>query len=477
MTKKKQENGRLRRLPSIDKVLHAPEIAALIGRYGRPLVAYAARRAVATARERIGKRKGALDVTPATIAEAAEKIIRSIAEPSLKPVINATGVALHTNLGRAPMGEAVLQEIAPIIRGYSNVEFDLERAERGDRNGHVAELLRYLTGAEDAVVVNNNAAAVILVLHTLARGREVIISRGELIEIGGEFRIPDIMAAAGARMVEVGTTNRTRLSDYEKAVTSDTALIVKAHQSNFTMSGFTEEVELRDLAAFSHAKNVPFLYDIGSGLLRRPRTMQIPDEPDVQGALADGADLVVFSCDKLLGGPQAGVVAGRRDLVRALARAPLMRALRVGKLTIAALASAGRAYLDDKELPVRSSLVALLERTVAQRKALAEALACALAQHGITAQVVESFGQAGGGTLPGLKAPSFAVALIAGSTNAKQREAFAERAYHALLQGSRPVLAVLREGVLHFDVFALTNDEIAPIAERVSECLGGARTP
>ena len=474
----KQQTGLpFRRLPSIDKALHSPDVAPLIERYGRALVAYALRRAVSAARERLGKRKNAEEVALAAIVEAAQKIILFIAEPSLKPVVNATGVALHTNLGRAPMGEAVLRDIAPIVRGYSNVEYDLSRADRGDRNDHVGELLRYLTGAQDVVVVNNNAAAVILVLHTLAQGREAIISRGELIEIGGAFRIPDIMAAAGVRMVEVGTTNRTRLSDYEKAITPDTALIVKAHKSNYTISGFTEEVPLRDLAAFARTKNLPFLYDIGSGLLRRPAALQIRDEPDVQGALADGADLVAFSCDKLLGGPQAGVVAGRSDLVRELARAPIMRALRVGKLTIAALASACRHYLDDKQLVVHNPLIALLERTDAQRRALAEGLRDGLAKRGVAAEIVESFGQAGGGTLPELKVASYAVALIPRATSAKQREAFAERVFHALLQGTRPVLAVLREGTLLFDVFALAEEEIEPVAVRAAECAGGPPAP
>jgi L-seryl-tRNA(Ser) seleniumtransferase len=475
--KKNIDNGRLRRLPSVERVLQEPATVALIGMYGRPLVTYAVRRAVADARRRIGRKSGDGEITAVGVTAAAEKIIRSIAAPSLKPVVNATGIVLHTNLGRAPLGETILREIAPLLTGYTNVEFDLDRGDRGDRNAHVAELLRYLTGAEEVAVVNNNAAALILSLHTLARDREVLISRGELIEIGGEFRIPDIMAAAGVRMVEVGTTNRTRLSDYEKAITSGTALIVKAHRSNFTMAGFTEEVSIGDLAALARAKKLPFLYDIGSGLLRRPSTVALPAEPDVRTSLAQGAALVAFSCDKLLGGPQAGVIAGKRDLVRACLRSPLMRALRVGKLTIAALAAACRGYLDEKELLKRNVLFSILERSLAERRLLADTLAGALARRGIAASVVESFGQAGGGTLPDLRLPSFAVAVESGAATVKQRETFAERLFKALLRGDRPVAAILREGKILLDVFALAESEIDPVAARVAECLGGAAAP
>jgi L-seryl-tRNA(Ser) seleniumtransferase len=321
-------------------------------------------------------------------------------------------------------------------------------------------------------VVNNNAAAVILALHTLAQGKEVIISRGELIEIGGAFRIPDIMQAAGVRMVEVGTTNRTRLADYEKAVCKDTGMIVKAHTSNYTISGFTEEVLVRDLAAFAKKKRLPFLYDIGSGLLRKPETLEIGNEPDVRSALADGADLVAFSGDKLLGGPQAGVVAGRADLVRKLSRAPLMRALRVGKLTLAALASACRQYLDGRSLIERNPIFALFGRTPDDRRRLAEKLLQALTQRGVAAQIAESVGRIGGGTLPDLKVPSLAVVLTTTAKNVKERQLFAERMFRALLAGDPPVLAVLREGNVLFDVFALMDHEIDAVATAAAACIG-----
>jgi L-seryl-tRNA(Ser) seleniumtransferase len=367
----------------------------------------------------------------------------------------------------------VLKEIAPVVRGYANLEYDLNGARRGHRIDHVAGILKFLTGAEEVAVVNNNAAAIILALHTFAKGKEVIISRGELIEIGGAFRIPEIMAAAGAKMVEVGTTNRTRLSDYEKATGPKTALIVKAHTSNYSITGFTEEATVADLAAFAHKKGVPFLYDIGSGLVRKPRGMPGLDEPLVQTAIACGADMVAFSCDKLLGGPQAGVIAGRGDLIKKLSRAPLMRALRIGKLSLAALSSVCRAYIEDNGLAAANPTVLFLERSLEDRRRLAHRLLDAFNTLGIRAEIAESFGQAGGGTLPNLKLESAAVALVPPlSASAKQRGEFAEKLFAALLKAERPVLGVLREGVLLFDCFALFDDEVPLIAAGVAACMG-----
>ena len=462
----------MRKLPSIDKILHSDEVSSLMEKHGHHLVTYAVREAVKKTREQIiEKQKGPNPSIDLIFAEI-KKTIVSLTEPSLRPVINATGIVLHTNLGRAPLGERVLNEIAPIVRGYANLEYDLARASRGHRGNHVAPLLKYLTGAEDVVVVNNNAAALILALHTFAKGKEAVISRGELIEIGGAFRIPEIMAAAGAKMVEVGTTNRTRLADYERAIGPKTALIVKAHTSNYSITGFTEEVTVADLAGFAQSRSVPLLYDIGSGLIRRPRDVPAPDEPLVQDAIASGA-MVAFSCDKLLGGPQAGVVAGKRDLIHKLSRTPLMRALRIGKLTSAALSSVCRAYLEENGLAAANPAVMFLERPLKELRLLAERLIDAFDGLGIKAEIIESHGQAGGGTLPNLKLKSVAVALVPpASATARQRGAFAERLFGALLKGERPVLGVLREGVLLFDCFALFDDEIPLIAASVAACRG-----
>lgn len=472
---KRIKNNKMWKLPSVDKTLHSSEVAPLIEKYGRPLVTYAVREAINTARKQIGEKTKKTDLPAETIVSEIKKTITSLTEPSLKPVINATGVVLHTNLGRAPLGERVLQEITPVVRGYSNLEYDLDRASRGHRVDHVAGILKYLTGAEEVAVVNNNAAAIILALHTLAKGKEVIISRGELIEIGGAFRIPEIMAAAGAKMVEVGTTNRTRLSDYEKAIGPKTALIVKAHTSNFSITGFTEEVAIADLAVFAKKRGIPFVYDIGSGLIRKPRGIQVLDEPLVQTAIANGVDLVTFSCDKLLGGPQAGVIAGKADLVKKLSKAPLMRALRIDKLSLAALSSVCRAYLEESGLTAANPTVLFLERSFEERRRLAQRLLDALTGLGIRAEIVESWGQAGGGTLPNLKLKSTGVAIVPPTqATAKQRGTFAESLFAALLKGERPVLGVLREGVLLFDCFALFDDEIPLIADSVAAWMGSS---
>jgi L-seryl-tRNA(Ser) seleniumtransferase len=466
---KKNKNQIMRNLPSVDALLRAPETAPLIEQWGRPLVAYAVRKTLGEMRAKIGKKGITDEPSIRDLFADTKKFVIAIAEPSLKPVINATGVVLHTNLGRAPMGEAVLKEIAPVITGYSNIEFDLATAKRGHRGDHIAALLQYLTGAEGALVVNNNAAAIVLALNTFAAGREAIISRGELIEIGGAFRIPEIMEAAGVRMKEVGTTNRTRISDYEKAIGPDTAMIVKAHKSNFAITGFTEEVPVRPLAALCKKKRLPLLYDIGSGLLRKPAGLPLEREPDVRSAVADGADLVAFSGDKLLGGPQAGIIAGKARFIRRLAASPMMRALRVGKLTLAALAAACRHYCDDASLVANNPLFSLLERSETDRLHVAHLLLDALKSRGIAGSIVESIGQCGGGTLPDLTLKSYAVALTPPSDRVKEREAFSEKLFYALLAGDRPILGVLREGRLLFDVFALSEQEIEAIAERAAE--------
>ncbi|MFH2034091.1 MAG: L-seryl-tRNA(Sec) selenium transferase, partial [Candidatus Margulisiibacteriota bacterium] len=317
----------LRKLPGVDVLLNEASVKELAAAHGIELVTYAARNTINSAREKILNGSPQID-----LVSEVKNLIEKISKPSLKPVINATGIILHTNLGRAPLS------FEP-IRGYCNLEFDLETGKRGKREAHLKAPLKYITGAEDTLVVNNNAAAIVLILNTLASGKEVIISRGELIEIGGSFRINEIMASAGVKMVEVGTTNKTRLSDYENAVTENTALIFKAHKSNYSIKGFSEEVGIKELAEFSRKKGIPFVYDIGSGLLRKPKNLNLEGEPDVRSALKDGAYLVCFSGDKLLGGPQAGIIAGKKELISKLAKAPLMRALRVGKMTIAGLSA------------------------------------------------------------------------------------------------------------------------------------------
>jgi len=455
----------LRQIPSVDNVLHIPRVAELIEQHGRPLVAYAVRRTIDRLRKQL--QEGS-NVSTFSIVDQVQEHVESINGSSLRKVINATGIILHTNLGRAPLGEHILEELAPIIRGYSNVEFNLVTGERGHRNAHLRELLMYLTGADDVVVVNNNAAGIILTLHTLALNRRVIISRGELIEIGGAFRIPDIMAASGAHMVEVGTTNKTRLSDYEKAITPETALIFKAHKSNYTISGFTEEVSVHDLAVLAHKHGIPFVYDIGSGLLRKPKQLPLEDEPDVQQAIDNGADLVAFSGDKLLGGPQAGIVVGKKQYISKLSKAPLMRALRVGKLTIGALFAACRNYVSDEMLTKNNRLFELLERNLQQLRRMAEELVSILDQKGVKAEIVESTGQCGGGTLPEVRIPSFGVALVCSHNSVKKRADYAEQMYYTLMQQEHPIVGILREGRILFDVLTLSEEEIPVLASQIA---------
>ncbi len=456
-------DAQLKSLPSVDAVLKSRELAPLAEQYGRPLCVFAAREAVAAARDRIAAGGAAPDERD--IAGCAAETVQSLATPSLVPVINATGVVLHTNLGRAVLGETALADMAGIVTGYSNVEFNLSTGKRGNRHSAVAALLRFLTGAGDALVVNNNAAGIVLALSTLAKKREVIVSRGELIEIGGEFRIPDIMAAAGCRMVEVGTTNRTRIADYEKAISEKTALIFKAHKSNYAMTGFVEEASLEECAALAKKAGVPFVYDIGSGLLRKPRTLALGNEPDVASAISSGASLVLFSGDKLLGGPQAGIVAGDKNLVARCARAPLMRALRVGKLTMAALSSACRAFLDDASLAKNNPTFALLSRDAAAIRSDALALQEMLVQRGIPASVEPTQGQCGGGTLPGLAIPSAAVVLQ--KKGPRQADSLRD-VFDRLRKGGRPVVAVLREGNLLLDMLTVSGRDIPFLAEAIA---------
>ena len=419
----------LRKLPGVDVLLNDPKIKEMISEYGIELVTYAVRGAIGNAREKIlkGKDQG-------NIMEVAKKNIKKITQPSLKPIINATGVILHTNIGRAPLGDKVVAEISEVLRGYSNLEFDLEKGKRGSRSAHLTELLRYLTGAEDALVVNNNAAAIILILNTLAKDREVIISRGELIEIGGSFRINEIMAAAGVKMVEVGTTNKTRLSDYEGAITDQTALIFKAHKSNYAIKGFTEEVSVENLANLAYKRRLPFVYDYGAGLMR----------------VETGADLVCFSGDKLLGGPQAGIIVGKKKYISQLSKAQLMRALRVGKMTIAALSSVCRSYS-------RSSL---FNRKPEETNLLAEKLQTLLSEEGIKSEIVSNKGYPGGGTLPEHEIASYVVRL---------NSVDAEKIYYGLLKLDLPILGILRKGEILFDLLTVLEKDLPCVAEAIKK--------
>jgi L-seryl-tRNA(Ser) seleniumtransferase len=464
-------NNVLRNLPSVDALLKSASVASLIPAFGRESVVYAVRETLSDLRCRA--RQGNAIVSEEEIAKKIKALLQIFSTATLRQVVNATGIVLHTNLGRAVLGKKALDDISPIVTGYSNIEFDCAAAARGNRHAHGAALLRYLTGAEDVLIVNNNAAGVVLALSTLAQDREVIISRGELIEIGGEFRIPDIMAASGALMVEVGTTNRTRLADYEGAMSERTACIFKAHKSNYSMSGFVEETPVAELAALAHKRDTALIYDLGSGLLRKPAGLPLESEPDAAGALAAGADLVLFSGDKLLGGPQAGVIAGKRELIGRLAKAPLMRALRVGKLTLAALSSACRSYLDDTRLLSENPTFFMLSRQPHDILRSAEKLRDTLNSRSIASSIVEVEGQCGGGTLPDVKLKSHAVKLDAPGKTGGERSRFSENVFRQLLLIDRPVLGILREGELLFDLRTIDESDIDYVAGAIAGIVSG----
>ena len=396
----------LRSLPGVDRV-----IDALRGAAPAPVIASAARAVIDETRaDVIGG--GAAPSFDEIVSEVRDRIERGPGR-GLVPVINATGVLIHTNLGRSPLGAAHMAAINEVGRGYSNLEFDLGSGKRGHRYHHTRRALTALTGAESALVVNNNAAAVLLVLSALCEGREVIISRGELVEIGGEFRIPDVMAASGARLVEVGTTNRTHIGDYERAITPETAAILKVHPSNYTVVGFTASVTPAEVGRLARARGVPFFHDVGSGLVEAPRGARwAASEPTIRAALEDGADLVTFSGDKLFGGPQAGIVAGRSALIEKLERHPLLRALRVDKVTLAALEATTDAYLRDawEEIPLWAMALAPEDDLQARAERIVESIRERY-EPGIKVEASRTMAVAGGGSAPGSQIPSWGVVI------------------------------------------------------------------
>ena len=444
---------RLRRLPKVGDILEGP--------VGRALLGWAPRWAVVAAvREEVARQRHALRADTHHELQIDETRLRAVilekSRPSLTRVLNATGVVLHTNLGRAPLAEAALQQVVEVARGYSNLEYRADEKQRGHRHDHVAYLLCELTGAEAVVVVNNCAAAVLLALGALASGGNVIVSRGELVEIGGGFRVPEIMSSSGAKLVEVGTTNRTRLADYANAIDVHTRALMRVHRSNFAMIGFTEEPKLQELATLAHAHELPLFVDLGAGSLRAIAGLPSSDEPTVSELIASGADLVAFSGDKLLGGPQAGVLVGRSPLIERIARHPLMRALRPDKLSLAALEGTLALYRSDREgeIPVRQML-AMPEPTLeARARSLAEQLTLARPDGSFTPVRVRS--AIGGGALPMLEPWSWAVsARVAGFTETQLDE--------KLRAAMVPVVGRIARGELLLDVRTLAESEHAEV--------------
>ncbi len=456
----------LRRIPSVAFLLENDDVKSLLARHPRAVVVDAIRKGLAALRQDAARPGGAgtrsrEDWTSALVSRLPADIAAAESLP-LRPVINATGIVIHTNLGRAPLAEEAIRAVAATAGRYVNLEYDLAAGSRSTRLALVEEAILALTGAEAAHAVNNNAAAVLLCLAGLARGRDVIVSRGELVEIGGSFRIPDIMAESGANLVEVGTTNRTRLSDYERAAGPRTALLLKVHRSNFSMSGFTEDVSAAELAALGGRLGVPVMEDLGSGALFDFQTAGIPGTPTVRQALAAGPGIVTVSGDKLLGGPQAGIIVGRKELVDPLKKHPLSRALRMDKLCLAALAATLRLYADERRAVARVPVLRMMTEPEARVRARARRLV-RLAGRGagdaaaLVLAVERGSSSPGGGAMPDIEIPTACVSVAHPAVRVEELE-------RRLRTGSPAVVARVAKGKLLLDMRTVADGEIKGLA-------------
>ncbi|MGE3248228.1 MAG: L-seryl-tRNA(Sec) selenium transferase, partial [Beijerinckiaceae bacterium] len=445
------ETARTSPLPSVDRLLRTPECMALADMHGRELVTDALRGALGAARAAMRSGAGGAQADAELIANAAATIER-IAAPRLRRVFNLTGTVLHTNLGRAPLPASALSAIADVARGASNLEFDLGKGRRGDRDDHIEALICRLTGAEAATVVNNNAAAVLLVLNTLAQDKEVVVSRGELVEIGGAFRMPDIITRSGCRLHEVGTTNRTHPRDYSSAIGDETGALIKVHTSNYAVQGFTAEVPEKTVAEIAGKAGVPFVVDLGAGSLVDLCRYGLPHEPTVAETIAAGADVVTFSGDKLLGGPQAGLIAGKKDMIARIKSNPMKRALRVGKMTIAALAEVLRLHLDPDSLPQHLPALKLLTRPQDDIRAAAQRLRPELQSafgNSAIASVEDCASQIGSGSLPVASLPS--AALVVRPAGKRGQGTFLNAVSTAMRALPVPVVGRIEDGAYWLD--------------------------
>jgi len=469
-----QVQALLRGLPKIDEILLILEKRNVENHAPREVIRAACREAVENLRRSLLHKKGDAGKMrlpmAAEIAEAVEKRIETLHRPRLKRVINATGVILHTNLGRAPLCREAREQLIAVGEGYSNLEYDLERGERGIRYDSVRELLCILAGVEDALVVNNNAAAVLLALNTLAEGREVIVSRGELVEIGGEFRVPEIMEKSGAQLREVGATNRTRLADYERAITPETGLILKVHSSNFRMVGFTEETSLDDLVALGKKYSLPVMYDVGSGCFLDLAEYGLPGEPVVRDVAACGVDVLTFSGDKMLGGAQAGIIVGRRDLLGKIQKNPLNRALRIDKLTLAALEATLRVYLNPKEAVSRLRILKAMTEPLSDVTRRARKLLGMLKRvlpPSFSLALRPGVSMTGGGALPGLEIPTMMLGVRVAGLSAGRLE---ER----LRRLDVPIIARVANDELLLDLRTIVEDELKMIRDGLLSLSGNS---
>lgn len=450
------QQAALREIPPVNAILESPTGQRLLAERARPLVVAAVGEALDALRRQIAAAQdeeelAAADRSPEGLAALAAEMLRRRLRPRLRRVVNATGVVIHTNMGRAPLAEEAVEAIAATAGRYNNLELDLSTGERGSRYAHVEGLLAELTGAEAAMVVNNNAAAVLLMLSALAAGREVVVSRGELVEIGGSFRVPEVITQGGARLVEVGTTNKTHPRDYEAAIGPETGALLKVHRSNFRLVGFTAEVPVAELAEIAHRHGLPCLVDWGSGVMLDLTRFGLPHEETMPELIADGADLVTFSGDKLLGAPQGGFIVGRRELVERCRRHPLTRALRVDKLTLAGIEATLKLYLEPQRAVERIPAVRMLTASREQIAPRADALARKLEAAGIACEVIDGVSRAGGGALPAVDLPTRLVAV----PHPAPQEVEAR-----LRAGDPPVMVRIQAGALLLDPRTLWDDEV-----------------
>ncbi len=460
------KNQLFRRIPKVDALLEEEKIRCLIDRYGYSVTMDAIREETDCLR---GTIKAASDEREAeeALLHLIEKIecnVQRLYTPNVKRVINGTGTILHTNLGRAPIMREQAERLADIVAGYSNLEYNLKEGRRGERYSHFEELLCRITGAEAAMVVNNNAAAVLLILSTLARGGEAIVSRGELVEIGGKFRVPDVMEQSGATLVEVGTTNKTHLEDYEDAITENTKVILKVHTSNYRIVGFTQNVTAAELRPIADAHDLPILEDLGSGVLLNLEDFGLTHEPTVQEAIQSGIDVVCFSGDKLLGGPQAGIILGRKDLIAKMKKNPLTRAIRVDKFTVTALELVLMEYLAMEKAPDRVPVLRMLrekkESTDARAKRLAEMILARDVRAKVEIKDTES--QLGGGSLPMERIPSTAVVM-------QPYEISVDALERALRDMPVPLIARASDDAFWMDVRTIADEDFPRIADMLEE--------
>lgn len=456
----------LKELPSVDEALRSRHGEKWLSAFPRRYVLQAIRETIERARRLIIEGETPSELSIDALAPEIEAGVKRLSAYSLIPLINATGVVVHTNLGRSVLSKKSVRNVMITASSYSNLEYDLTSGKRGKRYTHLKRLIKDITSAEGALAVNNNAGAVLVCLAALARGKEVIVSRGELVEIGGSFRVPDVMAQSGAIMVEVGTTNKTHPADYEAAINDNTALILKVHRSNYRVTGFTSEVGVPELSSIGKKRGIPVMHDLGSGCLIDLKRFGIPGETTVMEALKEGADIVTFSGDKLLGGPQAGVIAGARGLIERVQRHPLMRALRIDKMTLAALEATLMEYADEEKALKDIPTLRMLLEEPGKIRLRAKRLSILINRHSKSAraEVAEDSSQAGGGALPEVNLKTYAVALRPEGVSANALEA-------RLRAGIPPVIARIKEGRLLLDARTVSPGELKALAFAVASAL------